>query len=87
MNDEFLSVIYLLLVLALIFPGFIYANKNKKIFNLREYVNDKLVELNVKVDHINRDTYREKKNFFSYRRSSKLKQNDYGRCISAISMI
>ena len=62
-------------------------NKNKKIFNLREYVNDKLVELNVKVDHINRDTYREKKNFFSYRRSSKLKQNDYGRCISAISMI
>ena len=62
-------------------------NKNKKIFNLREYVNDKLVELNVKVDHINRDTYREKKNFFSYRRSSKLKQNDYGRCISTISMI
>ena len=62
-------------------------NKNKKIFNLREYVNDKLVELNVKVDHINRDTYREKKNFFSYRRSSKLKQKDYGRCISTISMI
>ena len=62
-------------------------NKNKKIFNLREYVNDKLEELNVKVDHINRDTYREKKNFFSYRRSSKLKQNDYGRCISTISMI
>ena len=62
-------------------------NKNKKIFNLREYVNDKLVELNVKVDHIKRDTYREKKNFFSYRRSSKLKQNDYGRCISTISMI
>ena len=62
-------------------------NKNKKIFNLREYVNDKLVDLNVKVDHINRDTYREKKNFFSYRRSSKLKQNDYGRCISTISMI
>ena len=62
-------------------------NKNKKIFNLRKYVNDKLVELNVKVDHIDRDTYREKKNFFSYRRSSKLKQNDYGRCISTISMI
>ena len=66
---------------------FKFKNKNKKIFNLREYVNDKLVELNVKVDHINRDTYREKKNFFSYRRSSKLKQNDYGRCISTISMI
>ncbi|MDA9683967.1 peptidoglycan editing factor PgeF [Candidatus Pelagibacter bacterium] len=66
---------------------FILKKKNKKLFNLRKYVNDKLLELNVKVDHINRDTYREKKNFFSYRRSSKLKQNDYGRCISTISMI
>ncbi len=62
-------------------------NKNKKYFNLREYVNDKLVELNVRVDHINRDTFKEKNNFFSYRRSSKLKQNDYGRCISTISII
>ena len=66
---------------------FISKNKNKKLFNLRKYVNDRLLELNVKVDHINRDTYKEKKNFFSYRRSSKLKQNDYGRCISTISMI
>tara|TARA_B100000035_G_scaffold307083_1_gene309911 strand:- start:643 stop:810 length:168 start_codon:yes stop_codon:yes gene_type:complete len=32
MNDDILSVIYLLLILALIVPGFIYANKNKKIF-------------------------------------------------------
>ena len=32
MNDEVLSVVYLLLVLALVFPVFIYANKNKKIF-------------------------------------------------------
>ena len=66
---------------------FISKNKNKKLFNLRKYVNDKLLELNVKVDHINKDTYKEKKNFFSYRRASKLKQNDYGRCISTISMI
>ena len=66
---------------------FLSKNKNKKFFNLRKYVNDKLVQLNVKVDHINRDTYKDKKNFFSYRRSSKLKQNDYGRCISTISMI
>lgn len=61
--------------------------KNKKLFNLRKYVNDKLVELKVKVDHINRDTFKEKKNFFSYRRSSKLKQNDYGRCISVITLV
>ena len=32
MNDDSLSVVYLLLVLALILPGFIYANKNKKEF-------------------------------------------------------
>ena len=66
---------------------FIFKNKNKKLFNLRGYVNDKLVELNVKVDHVNKDTYGDNKNFFSYRRSSKLKQKDYGRCISTISMI
>jgi hypothetical protein len=32
MSDDILSVVYLLLVLTLILPGFIYANKNKKIF-------------------------------------------------------
>jgi len=32
MNDDILSVIYLLLVLVLIIPGFIYAIKNKKEF-------------------------------------------------------
>ena len=45
---------------------------------------DKLKELNVKIDHIKRDTYKEKNNFFSYRRSLNLKQRDYGRCISVI---
>ena len=32
MNDKILSVVYLLLVLALVFPGFFYANRNKKKF-------------------------------------------------------
>ena len=32
MNDDILSVIYLILVLLLIVPGFIYAIKNKKEF-------------------------------------------------------
>ncbi len=59
---------------------------NKKLFNLRKYVNDKLIRLNVKVDNINKDTFKEKSNFFSYRRSQKLGQNDYGRCISVIAM-
>ena len=32
MGENILSVIYLLLVIALVFPGFYYANKNKKVF-------------------------------------------------------
>ena len=62
-------------------------NKMKKLFNLRKFVNDKLVRLNVKVDHVKHDTFREKSSFFSYRRSQKLYQKDYGRCISVISLI
>ena len=62
-------------------------NKNKKLFNLRKYVNDKLIRLNVKVDHVNHDTFKEKNRFFSYRRSQKLHEKDYGRCISVISLI
>ena len=48
---------------------------------------DKLKKLKVKVDHVNHDTFKEKMNFFSYRRSFKLKQNDYGRCISVVRLI
>jgi hypothetical protein len=32
MNDEIISVIYLILILVLILPGFLYANKNRKTF-------------------------------------------------------
>tara|TARA_B100001559_G_scaffold236704_1_gene199705 strand:- start:790 stop:1560 length:771 start_codon:yes stop_codon:yes gene_type:complete len=65
---------------------FVKKKKNKRFFNLRKYVNDKLIKLDVHVDNINRDTFREKSNFFSYRRSRKLGHNDYGRCISVIAM-
>ena len=61
-------------------------NRDKKLFNLRKYVNNKLIKLNVKVDHVNHDTFKEKSKFFSYRRSQKLGENDYGRCISVISL-
>ena len=61
-------------------------NKIKKLFNLRKFVTDKLIKANIKVDQVERDTCAEKGNFFSYRRSNKLKQKDYGRCISAICM-
>ena len=66
-----------------------FSNKKngKKLFNLRKFVEDKLSELNVKVDHVDHDTYAEKKNFYSYRRSSQLMERDYGRCLSSISLI
>ena len=65
---------------------FLKKNDNKKLFNLRKYVNDKLTKLNVKVDHVNFDTFRQKSRFFSYRRSQKLQEKDYVRCISLISL-
>ncbi len=65
---------------------FVTKKGNKKLFNLRKYVENKLIKLNVVVDHINKDTFKEKNTFFSYRRSQKLGQNDYGRCISIIVM-
>ena len=65
---------------------FSFKNKKKKLFNLRKFVKDKLEELNISVDHINLDTYRERNTFFSYRRSVILKEKDYGRCISVIRL-
>ena len=62
-------------------------SKNKKMFDLRRYAADKLIKLRVKVDHVNHDTFKEKLNFFSYRRSCKFQQNDYGRCISIIRLV
>ena len=66
---------------------FTQKSKLKKLFNLRKFVNDKLLKLGVKVDHVNKDTFAEKSNFFSYRRSFKLKQKDYGRCISTVRLL
>ncbi|NCU70750.1 MAG: laccase domain-containing protein, partial [Candidatus Fonsibacter lacus] len=65
-----------------------FRNNNKKIyFNLRLFVNNKFLRLGVpqkNIDHINRDTYSDYKNFFSYRRSIHKNETDYGRCISVI---
>ena len=66
---------------------FVKKNNIKKLFDLRKYVNDKLLKLNVKVDHVHHDTFKEKSSFFSFRRSQKLLEKDYGRCISVISLI
>ena len=66
---------------------FLNKSKSKKLFNLRRYVTDKLKQCKVEVDQVSHDTFAEKNKFFSYRRSCKLKQKDYGRCISTIGML
>ena len=60
---------------------------NKIYFNLRMFVNNKFLKLGVlnrNIEHINKDTYGNYKNFFSYRRSVHNNEVDYGRCISVI---
>ena len=68
---------------------FFTSNKNNKFyFDLREYVNLKITKFDIKfIENIDLDTYAEKENFFSFRRSTKLKEKDYGRCISTIGLI
>jgi YfiH family protein len=66
---------------------FFQDKKDKFFFDLRKYVNFKIKEFDVKyIDNIDFDTYAEKENFFSFRRSKKLGEIDYGRCISTISL-
>ena len=63
-------------------------NNEKYLFDLRKFINTRLRTAGVNIiDNINRDTYQEHNNFFSYRRSKKLKDRDYGRCISTIKLV
>ncbi len=59
---------------------------NKKIyFDLKKYVSFEIKKLGIsKLEVINKDTFMEKRTFFSARRSLLKKQNDYGRNISLI---
>ncbi len=67
---------------------FVRKNNAKFSFDLRKYVHKKLLVSEVSfVDNINFDTFEDSDNFFSYRRSQKLEETDYGRCISTISLI
>jgi len=93
----YLNVGYMVISSSVFFPLFLFNSRGSFIsaliffllllFNLRKFVIDKLNEFEVKVDQINRDTYSEKSNFFSYRRSTKLGHKDYGRCISTVCML
>ena len=64
------------------------SNEKKIFFDLRKYINFKISKFDVKhVENVNLDTFDEKENFFSFRRSRKLGEKDYGRCISAIGLV
>ena len=67
---------------------FLPTRKNKFLFDLRKYVNLKFEEIGVNhIENIDFDTFSENENFFSFRRSKQDGENDYGRCISVISLI
>ena len=62
-------------------------NSNKFKFDLPQYIIDEAINNGVikdNITNINKDTFNEKNNFFSARRSLKLKHDDYGRNISII---
>ena len=57
------------------------------LFDIRGFVNKKLELLGIKdIDNIDMDTFQDPENFYSYRRSKKLQEPDYGRCISTICL-
>ena len=67
---------------------FHHSKQGKFLFDLRKYVNFKIKEFDVEhVENIDFDTYTEKENLFSFRRSRQLGEKDYGRCISTISLV
>ena len=80
------------------FEKFILQDKNNKnffnrtnderyFFDLRGFINRELSNLNIKnIDNIEMDTFSEKEFFYSYRRSQRNAERDYGRCISVILM-
>tara|TARA_B100001175_G_C19494266_1_gene634364 strand:+ start:1088 stop:1852 length:765 start_codon:yes stop_codon:yes gene_type:complete len=57
-------------------------------FDLRGYINKKLLDLSVfTIENIAVDSFASKNDYFSHRRAKKLGEDDYGRCISIIKKI
>jgi len=62
-------------------------SSEKYVFDLRGFINKELSNSNIKnIDNIEMDTFSKREFFYSYRRSSLNKEQDYGRCISVILM-
>ena len=53
-------------------------------FDLTGYIVDRLASLGIHADAVNRCTYAEEDNFYSYRRTTHRQEPDYGRQLSAI---
>ena len=80
------------------YEKFIYSNQKniiffekisneKYIFDLRGFINNEIINMNIKnIENIEMDTFSEKELFYSCRRSRINKEKDYGRCISVILM-
>ena len=66
---------------------FFLIKKNMMNFDLNSYIVKKIKDFGVKkVLFRSFDTFKDKKNFFSYRRSLISEDKDYGRCLSVISI-
>ena len=66
---------------------FFSIKNNEMNFDLKSYIIEKIKNYGVKkVLFRSFDTFKDKKNFFSYRRSLISKEKDYGRCLSVISI-
>ena len=64
---------------------FKYKNKDKDLFNLRKLINYQFKELGIKnIYNINKDTFTNKRVFFSHRRESQ-KFRDTGRMLNIIA--
>ncbi|MEX3011992.1 peptidoglycan editing factor PgeF [Hoeflea sp. TYP-13] len=61
--------------------------ENHRLFNLQNYILDRLVESGVTAHYSGHCTYADETRFYSYRRTTHRNEPDYGRQISAISIV
>ncbi|QND53805.1 peptidoglycan editing factor PgeF [Phyllobacterium sp. 628] len=62
-------------------------NENHKMFNLWAFILERLSQAGVNASALEKCTYAEEDQFFSYRRTTHRKEPDYGRQISAITIL
>ena len=66
---------------------FFYFKNSRIFFDLKEFIKSQLRSLKIRrIDIINKDTFKNRSEFFSARRALKNNQDDYGRNISIIML-